>query len=575
MKTHLKKSQFTKGSLLGIFICLYSIAHAQLPPCDPGFGNMLTQTNNSVIYVDINSNNCKALVPAMLGRWSATPGPGFALISISQAPSSSTQITMNGGGICSDQDVDVYIEAIFFYFGDPLDPSDDILCSIVKGDFFHAQDVTPPTFVNFGDMTINVTTDCQIDAADVKLLLKNAHVKDNCTSKDYLVSNSWVSRCDMGQPPNPECPEDIQCWTFHIADACGNMNEKDIQVTIQENVPPVITLPASFTLNANANCLITDAQLKALVTAAHVSDNCTSDATLLNNLTVIYGGFECIMYTPGEPMVTCPYNPEGVYCYTFNTTDACGNVSNDEVVSIYVKDVTAPVLTPPANFEVCWPDPNYPFQNFTDKPTVFEACDADCDITCLIYSQRILSLTNPTKGAYGNNVYPTILINPGPRVAKIRVCAQDLCGNGALNPPLNAPLPANCCTFLVTLLYDEGCMPPLRKIDEPNAPLSKLEGVSQEVNLNEMDTDPEWYLGAYPNPVVKQTLIHFNLPAAESYHVKIYNQTGKQLWAKTGNGEKGRNVLALDRGDLAASGLVYCRVETKNKSETLLLYLIN
>lgn len=574
MKTHLKKFKPLKSLWLALFVGTFGVAHAQLPPCDPGYGNMLTQTNNTNLFVDINSNNCKALVPNVLGRWLATAGPGFQLISVSQAPSSSTQINMPGGDVCPDQDVDVYVEAIFFYFGDPLDPSDDVLCSIVKGDKFHAQDVTNPSFVGFGDMTINVTTDCIIDAVDVKLLLKNANVKDNCTNKAYLVANSWVSQCDMNEPQDPECPEVTQCWTFHIADACGNMAEQDINVTVQENVPPVITLPSSFTVNANSNCLITDAMLKALVTAANVSDNCTSDATLLYNLNVVYGGFECIMYVPGEPMVTCPYNPEGVYCYTFTTTDACGNVSNPEVVSIYVKDVTAPVLTPPSNFTVCWPDPNYPFQNFTDRPSVFEACNADCDITCLIYSQRILSLTNPPKGAYGNNVYPTISINPGPRVAKVRVCAQDLCGNGALNPSLTGPLPANCCTFNVTLVYDESCVPPLKK-QQDSGPYTKAETVTQELNPPSLDLDPELYLGAYPNPVVTNTQIHFNLPENQNYRIRIYSQTGVLLLERSGEGSSGRNVVALDRKEMTGSGLVYCQVETSKKTETLVLFLSN
>ncbi|MBK8956121.1 MAG: T9SS type A sorting domain-containing protein [Saprospiraceae bacterium] len=575
MEKRLKLHLNLKILLVFIFMFMLNWAHAQLPPCDPGLGNTLDQINNTPVTVSINSNNCKVLVPDLLSRWVASPGPGFDLISVSQAPSSSEQITMPGGSVCSNDDIEVYIEAIFFYFGDPTNSEDDILCSIVLSDFFDAVDETMPSFVGFGDMTINVTNDCVIDAVDVKLLLKKAHVKDNCTSKDYLVANSWVTPCGQNPPPDPECPEGIQCWTFHIVDACGNEKEQDIDVTVNENVPPVINLPNNFTLNANVDCEITELQLLALVNASHVSDNCTSDATLLANLQVEYGGFECISYLPGEPMVTCPYNPEGVYCYTFTTTDACGNVSNPEVVSIYVKDVTAPVLIAPADFSVCWPDPNYPFQNFTLEPTVIEACDADCDITCIIYSQRILSLTNPPKGAYGNNVYPVINLASGPRLAKVRVCAQDLCGNGALNPPLNAPLPGNCCIFNILLEYDEGCAPPLKDQRDLTDSYNKLERVSQELNHNSTDEDFDLYLGAYPNPFRDQSQIHFNMAQGGMYRVSLVTQTGKVVKILNGFGQQGRNVLGIESRDLEFAGVYFCHVETPSGSQTLILQRSN
>ncbi|MBK9109167.1 MAG: T9SS type A sorting domain-containing protein [Saprospiraceae bacterium] len=566
---------FSLKTPIFLFCMLISqIMYAQLPPCNPGLGNTLVQNNFTPVTVFINSNNCKVLVPDLLSRWTATPGPGFQLINLSQAPSSNLQITMAGGAVCSNDEIDVYIEAIYFYLGNPVDPSDDILCSIVLTDHFEAVDATAPSFVGFGDMTINVTTDCIIDATDVKLLLKNAHVKDNCTSKNYLVANSWVTPCGQNPPQDPECPEGIYCWTFHIVDACGNPAEQSIDVTVTENVPPVINLPANFTLNANADCEITEAQLLALVKESHVSDNCTSDATLLDNLVVEYGGFECISYD-GGPMVTCPYNPEGVYCYTFTTTDACGNPSNPEVVSIYVKDLTAPVLIPAPDFTVCWPDPNYPFQNFTAEPTVIEACDADCDITCIIYSQRIVSLTNPIKGAYGNNVYPVVNLAAGPRLAKVRVCAQDLCGNGALNPSLNAPLPSNCTILYITLVYDEGCIPPLKDGEDELTSFQKIEKISPELNHLETEPDADLYSGAYPNPFSNQTQVHFNLSQAEHYRISLVSQTGKVIKIINGHGQQGRNVVRIDRSEIIFSGFYFCKIETPLRSETLILQLTN
>ncbi len=573
MVSQILKIKSLKTLIFGLALLCSLNLMAQVPPCDPMVGNKLIQINTSPVTVDIN-NACKALVPDMLGRWLATPGPGYELISVVQAPSSSTILTLNGAEVCPEGQVTVTITAIFFYFGNPTDPSDDVLCSLVGTDYFLLDEEIPPSFVNFNDMTISVTTDCVIDGVDVLPLLKKANVKDNCTSKDYLIASAYVTQCDMLPPPG-ECPAQTRCWTFHITDACGNTAEKDINVTVTENVPPVITLPASFTVNANSSCLITDAQLKALVTAANVSDNCTSDATLLNNLQVSYGGGSgCIAYNPGDPMVVCPTNPFGKYCYTFITTDACGNTSNPEVVTIYVKDVTAPVLIPPSDFSICWPDINYPFQNFTSKPTVVEGCNADCNITCIIYSQRILALTNPPRGAYGNNVYPTISINPGPRVATIRVCAQDLCGNGVLNPPLPpAAQPSNCCIFNVTINYNPSCAPPpLAKFDDGKVDSQgKLEVVSPETGHVDVDKDQDLYLGAFPNPFKDFTSVYFNLSENEEYNMMLYTFDGKQVFHKTGKGLQGRNVVTLEKSKIGVNQMMYCTVETKETRQTIIL----
>lgn len=554
-----------------IFVCAKANLNAQVPQCDPGTLNTLVQVDNSTIYVDVNSNNCKLFPPYLVGRWTATAGPGFELIDLSQAPSSSYQLTLNGGAVCPEGEIEVIITALFFYLGDPIDPGDDILCSVLGYDVFIVEENTPPSFMNLTNMTINVTNDCDISAPDVKALLKNSHVKDNCTDKTYLVANSWVSRCDMNEPADPECPNVVQCWTYHIIDACGNEAEQDVTITVTETIPPVIKLPASFTINANSDCLITDAQLLALVNASHVSDNCTSDATLLANLWVEdASGQGCPIYFPETPRVTCPYNPQK-WCVTYYTEDACGNQSVGEDVNIYVKDVTAPVLTAPADFTVCWPDPNYPFQNFTLEPAIEENCDKDCDITCHIYSQRILSLTNPARGAYGNNVYPTLNISPGPRVAKVRVCAQDLCGNGALNPALNAPLPSNCCTFNITLVYDEGCMPPLAKVDQGIESKGNFESQLTETGHTEVEYDEDLYLGAFPNPVADQAQVYFNLPENSSYELKLVSYDGKTLFSRKENGLQGRNVVPVRRSEFGGMPYVFCTVSTAKTQQTIIL----
>jgi hypothetical protein len=97
-------TQWSAALLAAIVFCcmLPEGAWAQVPPCDGGSGNTLTQIEMSEIYVDVNSGNCKVLVPDLLGRWVASPGPGFQLISVSQAPSSSTLVSLTGGSVCPE-----------------------------------------------------------------------------------------------------------------------------------------------------------------------------------------------------------------------------------------------------------------------------------------------------------------------------------------------------------------------------------------------------------------------------------------------------------------------------------------
>lgn len=65
-----------------------------------------------------------------------------------------------------------------------------------------------------------------------------------------------------------------------------------------------------------------------------------------------------------------------------------------------------------------------------------------------------------------------------------------------------------------------------------------------------------------PNPFKATTLIGFELPAATSATLNIYDVSGKLLKTVEGDYEKGYNEVSIEKSDLQASGVIYYRLMT-------------
>ncbi len=65
-----------------------------------------------------------------------------------------------------------------------------------------------------------------------------------------------------------------------------------------------------------------------------------------------------------------------------------------------------------------------------------------------------------------------------------------------------------------------------------------------------------------PNPFEDATEIVFNLPEAAIARITISDLSGRVLYARTGDFEKGMNTISIDKSALAASGVLYYQVET-------------
>jgi hypothetical protein len=160
-----------------------------VPECDPGTGNTLVQTTFGVVVGNLNSGCAIASVPDLRGRWTATPGPGYMLVSVLQAPAPGTMITVPKGSTCPNATVPINIIAVFFYIGDPFLAPDDLICSKSGLDAFNIQDITGPTIVTPKSLTLDVGPGCTVTAAQILAAYGPADVDDNCTDDASLLAN--------------------------------------------------------------------------------------------------------------------------------------------------------------------------------------------------------------------------------------------------------------------------------------------------------------------------------------------------------------------------------------------------
>lgn len=209
--------------------------------------------------------------------------------------------------------------------------------------------------------------------------------------------------------------------------------------TAIDNTPPTLSLPANVTFDVNNGCSVLASTILAWAKAnATVMDNCTDNATLINNL---------VMTSPATiPSLVCP-NPTLTFTATFITTDNCGNNSVPANVSVTIRDNVAPTITCPAsqarNYNASC---QYTVEDFRLLGTTStNGCGTPNSV-----EQRVIA---PAVGNYLNDFTQIISAAgscPSARSITIRLCARDCFGNGG-DPGANNSVPPQCCTFLVNI----------------------------------------------------------------------------------------------------------------------------
>ncbi|MBP8959116.1 MAG: gliding motility-associated C-terminal domain-containing protein [Bacteroidales bacterium] len=115
--------------------------------------------------------------------------------------------------------------------------------------------------------------------------------------------------------------------TYTLKDASGNQSQCLFNVTVKDNIPPVITLPVPPVINADAGC-----QASIPLISATFSDNCTAQGNIITS------------QVPAAGTIV----GKGVTTVTITATDEDGNTANENI-DVTVVDVTPPVIIPPVN----------------------------------------------------------------------------------------------------------------------------------------------------------------------------------------------------------------------------------
>ena len=253
---------------LVLILGLTPMAFAQ-PTCTVGSGNTLTGPSGPPNLTVNFDAGCSVVVPNVIPRWTPTPGPGYVLITIDQAPLAGTPYTAPKSGTCANEDVNVLVTALFFFIGNILDPSDDILCSLIRTDVVLLRDNTPPTVTPPG-ITLDVGPGCTVTAPQIIATLNGTNVDDNCTTDAFLLSTATVI---SSLPPALTCPTSPQGpfgVTIRVTDACGNTGTGIQSVTLRDLTIPTITCPPQQTQYWDANCSSVLLDYRSLASATDV-----------------------------------------------------------------------------------------------------------------------------------------------------------------------------------------------------------------------------------------------------------------------------------------------------------------
>jgi gliding motility-associated-like protein len=188
---------------------------------------------------------------------------------------------------------------------------------------------------------------------------------DNCTASNDLI---------FTQSPAPGTAiTGTTVVTFNAEDEMGNIGACSINVTVDDQTPPMITCPSDITLSTNNGC---DYQLADFSIAVSVADNCSS------------------VFTYSQTPAVGTLLPVGVHAIEVFATDDNGN-SSSCIFNITVEDQTPPVISACAPVQSTNVDANCEGQigDYTSLITASDNCSA---VGNLIVTQSPVSGTTIT-----------------------------------------------------------------------------------------------------------------------------------------------------------------------------------
>lgn len=185
--------------------------------------------------------------------------------------------------------------------------------------------------------------------------------------------------------------------TWTVMDNHGNTATATQVITVVDNTPPSLTVPADSSAFANSSC---QAAIPNVVSGSTASDNC---------------GSVTITQSPAAGTLV----GAGAHSITVKATDAAGN-HTDKTVTFTVIDNTPPTITLKGNAIALWP-PNHQYETVKVSDLVASASD-NCDAGVGLSSVYISQVTSDEaeKGNGDGNTANDILIAADCKSVRLR-----------------------------------------------------------------------------------------------------------------------------------------------------------
>ena len=206
------------------------------------------------------------------------------------------------------------------------------------------------------DITCTATTDL---LAEINAWIALATATDNCDTDVEITT-------DFDPNNMPELCGDPITVTFTATDDCGNTNVCTTTVTLDDDVAPEITCPASLIITCTATTDL-PAEINAWIALATATDNCDTNVEITAD------------FNPANLPVLCG-DPITI---TFTATDDCGNTTTCQA-NVALDDIENPIITCPTNLEIfCAPGVNVTdeINTWIALATATDNCDTDVEIT--------------------------------------------------------------------------------------------------------------------------------------------------------------------------------------------------
>jgi hypothetical protein len=268
-----------------------------------------------------------------------------------------------------------------------------------SGDF--SEDTVSVNIVDTTDPLItappNVSVNTGPGASSCGVVVSNATL-GNATASDGCSASVTVIR--TGVPAGNNFPVGTTIVTYTANDGHGHTKSAQQSVTVTDNTPPTLSVPANINVNAPAN----SCSVNVNPGTATANDNCPG---------VTVTGTR----SDSQPL-NAPY-PVGTTTITWKATDSHGNITTG-TQTVKVNDATPPIIVLTTG-TISLSPPNHSYQTFSIAAFVASASDS-CDASVNINKVVISKVTSDEieNGNGDGNTSNDIVIAPDCKSVQLR-----------------------------------------------------------------------------------------------------------------------------------------------------------